>query len=268
MLVALSSACTKNKIMPVMMSGRSGTSGHQGSLFPQEKIQMKLSMWKESKCSKHLSLLPSKGARAVLCGQQDSRRLVYFVCLEIVCCFWWWEQRHHSTTASCTSPNYLKNVTIEKELLWHKSVCSPKVCFVPALALMRGCLLFVVVNILANHFYFGVEIIPQHFILCEVNRFMIFLLLLWFLLFTNYFLLTSCLVFFWKNQLIQLKCIQKLNSLVLLFVWVCAISSICFQGFQVLFFSKSFGVKFRGKAEICLDFIQILCLQRKKMIGN
>lgn len=29
-----------------------------------------------------------------------------------------------------------------------------------------------------------------------------FLLLLWFLLFTNYFLLTSCLVFFWKNQLI------------------------------------------------------------------
>lgn len=39
-------------------------------------------------------------------------------------------------------------------------MCSPKVCFVPALVLMQGCLLFVAVNILANHFYFGVEIIP------------------------------------------------------------------------------------------------------------
>lgn len=39
-------------------------------------------------------------------------------------------------------------------------VCSPKVCFVPALALMQGCLLFVAVNILANRFYFGMEIIP------------------------------------------------------------------------------------------------------------
>lgn len=147
------------------LSGRSGTSDHQGSLFPQEKIQMKFTMWKESKCSKRLSLLPSD-LRQCYMGSRIAGGLVYFVFGN--CCFWWggakvrqWDW-YHSTTASCTSLNYKKIYTIEKELPWHKSVCvcSPKACFVPALALMQGCLLFVAVSILANHFYFGVEITP------------------------------------------------------------------------------------------------------------
>lgn len=110
------------------LSGRSGTSDRQGSLFPQETIQTKLTMWKESKCSKCLSLLRSNWTHAVFCRQQDTRWLVYFVCLEIACCFWWWEQRWGSTGPTVPQPSALhqiikKNDTIEKELLWHKSVC-------------------------------------------------------------------------------------------------------------------------------------------------
>jgi len=41
---------------------------------------------------------------------------------------------------------------------------------------MQDCLLLVAVNILANYFYFGMEIFLYRFILCNVNRFMMFLI--------------------------------------------------------------------------------------------
>lgn len=56
-----------------------------------------------------------------------------------------------------------KHDTIEKELLWHKSAC---VCVLTQSVLCASSgfnarlPLFVAVNILANHFYFGMEIIP------------------------------------------------------------------------------------------------------------
>lgn len=150
------------------LSEGSGTSDHQGSLFPQEKIQMELAMWGESKCSKHLSLLPSNRAHAVLCVQQDS-------CSWYTLCIWklfgdgggggskggavglapQYHGQLHFTELS-KKPTLLKKSFRSTKVC----VCSSKVCFVPALALMQGCLLFVDVNILANHFYFGVEIIP------------------------------------------------------------------------------------------------------------
>lgn len=147
------------------LSGRSGTSDHQGSLFPQEAIQMNETMWKQPKSSKHLSLLPSNWTRAVAAGYQLAGLLCVFgnwlLLLVVGAKVGQWDW-HHSTTASCTlpSPNYQKNDTVEKFHVTKVCLCSPKMCFVPALALMQGCLLFVVVNILANNFYFGMEIIP------------------------------------------------------------------------------------------------------------
>lgn len=171
MLGVLSWTCTQNKTMPVGVSWDcledQAPVTIKDPFFPQEMIQMKLTMWKESKYSKHLSPLPSNWTRAVLCGQQHTRWLVYFVCLEIACCFWWWEQRWGSGTGTTVPQPAALHQIIQKMTLLKKNfcgtevcVCSPKVCFVPALALMQGCLLFVAVNILANHFYFGMEIIP------------------------------------------------------------------------------------------------------------
>lgn len=97
--------------------------------FPQEMIQMKLTMWKESKYSKHLSPPPLKlnscSALWAAAYQVAGLLCVFGNCLLLLVVGakvgqWDW---HHSTTASCTSPNYPKNDTIEKELLRHRSVC-------------------------------------------------------------------------------------------------------------------------------------------------
>lgn len=110
------------------LSGRSGTSDHQGSLFPEETIQMKLTMRKESEYSKCLSLLPSNWTHAVLCGQQDARWLVYFVCLEIACCFWWWEQRWGSGTGTTVPQPAALHQIIKKMTLLKKNFCGTELC--------------------------------------------------------------------------------------------------------------------------------------------
>lgn len=142
MLAVLSWTCTQNKTMPVGLSWDSlkdqASVSIKDPFSPRKKIQMELTMWGESKRSKHLSLLPSNWAHAVLCVQQDRRWLVYFVCLEIVWWWWWWwwEQRWGSGTGT-TVPRPAALPELSKKPTLLKKSFTKIVCVHPKCALCQ-----------------------------------------------------------------------------------------------------------------------------------
>lgn len=154
---------------------------------------------------------------------------LYLLVMGAVSKSWWQRTWGGGTGTKVRQPaphHQIVKGTIEPDMsVSQKCVFPPKVCCGPALALMQSCLLLAV---WANHFYFAMEIILLHFILWNVNRFMMFCIA-YEVSFVYQWLGSYKLFGFLLKKSIHLALVYlEVEFLIAHCIWACAISSICF----------------------------------------